>query len=255
MLDLHMHSTFSADARDGIGAMCRAAVAKGLRFICFTEHLDLDPADHGYGFFRRPAYLEAVTAARREFAPGLTILSGLEVGEPHEHPREFAAEARQGYDMIMGSIHMVYGPFVGEPQLREQYDAAEIYDEYYRKMLAAVEHGGFDVLGHLDFPKRYLGEGYDAPSIDQILAALVRQGIAIEINTSSLRKGLAEPMPGPALVARYIRQGGERITIGSDAHSVPEVGADIAAAAAIPGVRERLGYFRERRFVKIENFK
>jgi histidinol-phosphatase (PHP family) len=49
--DNHIHSTFSVDAKDSSEAMVRAAIAKGLRAVCFTEHIDYNPRDHGDGFF------------------------------------------------------------------------------------------------------------------------------------------------------------------------------------------------------------
>ena len=67
---------------------------------------------------------------------------------------------------------------------------------------------------------------YDA-IIDKILETVIRQDIALEVNSSGIRKGLHVPMPSAEYVRRYFGKGGRMVTVGSDAHSVEDVGADI----------------------------
>ena len=43
MFDFHMHSRVSFDGHDTGEALARAAAARGLKEICFTDHLDYDP--------------------------------------------------------------------------------------------------------------------------------------------------------------------------------------------------------------------
>ena len=43
MFDFHMHSTVSFDGHDSAQAMVEAAVAAGLKEMCFTDHIDYDP--------------------------------------------------------------------------------------------------------------------------------------------------------------------------------------------------------------------
>ena len=52
----------------------------------------------------------------------------------------------------------------------------------------------------------------------------------IEINTSSLRKGHEQTMPGKELLEIYKNNGGRYVTIGSDAHLVEDIGADYMEA-------------------------
>ena len=40
MFDFHMHSTVSFDGHSAPEEMVKAAVAAGLREVCFTDHLD-----------------------------------------------------------------------------------------------------------------------------------------------------------------------------------------------------------------------
>lgn len=47
--------------------------------------------------------------------------------------------------------------------------------------------------------------------------------MVIEINTSSLRKGHEQTMPGRELLEIYKSSGGKYATIGSDAHAAEDV--------------------------------
>ncbi|MCP4592997.1 MAG: hypothetical protein GY842_19865, partial [bacterium] len=58
-------------------------------------------------------------------------------------------------------------------------------------------------------------------------------GVIPEINTSSLRQGLTDPMPGEAVVRRYAELGGRMIALGSDAHLAESIGAGLEQAAAL----------------------
>ena len=82
-------------------------------------------------------------------------------------------------------------------------------------------------MGHIDFPKRYYGEIYYTEAVmNEIVSTLVEKDMILEINTSSLRKGHAQTMPGKELLEIYQANGGKYVTIGSDAHVVADIGAD-----------------------------
>jgi len=112
-----------------------------------------------------------------------------------------------------------------------------------------VKQGGFDALGHIDFPKRYYGEIYYVESeLKEIFKRLLEKDMVIEINTSSLRKGHSETMPGKDLLQIYGDCGGRYVTIGSDAHVEQDAGADYEAAKALAeacGLRQVV--YRERK--------
>lgn len=56
----------------------------------------------------------------------------------------------------------------------------------WQEVLKTVQEGGFDVLGHIDFPKRYYGEIYYTEAVlNEIFLRLVEKEIILEINTSS----------------------------------------------------------------------
>lgn len=253
--DMHTHTKFSVDGREDINTMCRAAIDKGLKFISFTEHFDMNPNDSGYLCFDYERFSEAIEAARDEFGDKIKILKGLEFAEPHLYPKEFENLSTKNFDVILGSVHWLGNKLAGDKVLLDRYTLEQVFEKYYTEVFKAVRFGGFDVLAHFDLPKRYFKASYQKPDItNKILDRLIKSGIALEINTSPIRKGLNECMPGSNVFERYIRAGGSRITVGSDAHSSSEIAADFEYAIDIVTKHKsgQIGIFENRKFVPIE---
>ena len=104
-------------------------------------------------------------------------------------------------------------------------EAAEFY---FGEVAAAIRSSLFDTIGHLDMCKRWLKRWFSAADFaaapelyEPLLAALAESGMALEVNSSGLRHGVGETYPGAWAVARYRELGGQRVTVGSDAH-LPE---------------------------------
>ena len=89
--------------------------------------------------------------------------------------------------------------------------------------------------------------------MNEIFCNLVEKDLVIEINTSSLRKGHTQTMPGKDLLEIYKANGGKYVTIGSDAHLVEDIGADYMTAKELlkkVGLQEVI--YRKRRRQIIE---
>ncbi len=253
--DSHMHTIFSADARDAMPEMCRAAIAKGLTHICFTDHVDFNPTEESCGLFDYDRYTAAIDRAQAEFEGRIHILKGIEFGEPHIYVKEYEELLRKEFDLIMASVHFVRMDiglhwFEDDALLRE-YTRQNLYRRYYEELLQVVKLGGFDVLAHFDNPKRYLPvSDQETELIDEIMHELVSRDLVIEVNTSPLRKGCHECAPGSRILKQYTGAGGERVTVGSDAHSTQEIAAGFDyAEQLVRDHRLRIGIFQDRQFI------
>jgi histidinol-phosphatase (PHP family) len=233
LIDCHIHSTISSDAKSPIMDVCRSAVRKGVSIVCFTEHFDLNPADSNYLFYNHERYAAEIEQAKAAFAGKLEILLGIEFSEPHLFPRDFESMMKHAFDFVLGSVHAFHGTWAGAADVLEKYSAEEIFEMHYAETLRMVQFGGFDSLAHMDFPRRYIAE-YKEPFdlINPILAALVRSNISLELNSSPLRKGNTFSLPSPAILERYKDLGGKNVTLGSDAHNADEIGSGYEHLAA-----------------------
>jgi histidinol-phosphatase (PHP family) len=255
--DGHVHTEWSWDA--GAGSMeqsCARAVALGLPSIAFTEHADftrwvIDPevkermrpvnakragADGRFspGPLDTAGYLASVQRCRDRF-PGLRILTGMELGEPHWHAAQVAALPGIGdFDRLLGSVHSLP---VDEPRMVDhlfgRLEAGELMRAYLSEVFRLAESTApFTVLAHIDYPLRYwpAREGPFSPGRFEdeyraVLAALARSGRGLEVNTQV-------PLPGPIL-RWWHEAGGGTITFGSDAHEPSAVAREFSAAAAM----------------------
>jgi len=235
--DTHVHSVFSPDSRETMARHCERAVALGLDGLCFTEHQDFDALSLDY--YKPEAYFEEINRLREVYAGRLEILAGLELSEPHQHRKELEQAQNRPYDFILGSVHYWLGGLFPSQMRDRGMDVSACYKRYWEHMLLMARCGGFDCVAHFDFPKRYFKcLEYEPDMIDGIMRAMLENGLILEINTSSLRKGLEEPLPCEALLRRYAAHGGRYVTLASDAHKAEELYEGVPEAQALA---ERLG--------------
>lgn len=251
--DLHVHTYFSCDSKADFASYCEQALARDLDCVCFTDHLDHNPRDQGLGFYDAPRCRDAFLRAKEQYGGKLTLLWGVEFAEPHIYPRQLEEIHRQPYDFILGSIHFWMRDLFASEVAPAGISMQESYAVYWDTVENAVSHGGFDSLAHLDLPKRYTGElVYDTEKMLRIFQIMAQKEIALELNSSSLRRGHQEAMPGPTLLALYKQAGGCFVTMGSDAHVPQDLYAGLPllrAAAQTLGLTEIYYTGRERRAV------
>src|SRR5437667_11718098 len=99
---------------------CERAIELGLPAVAFTDHADFVKVHEDQYCVDIAGYLVSVERCRTKY-PGLRILSGVELGEPHWFPDETAAVLSAGpLDNVLGSVHCVKlaGEIVDPSQLR-----------------------------------------------------------------------------------------------------------------------------------------
>ena len=229
--DMHVHTSFSDDSRQSMEGQCARALELGLDALCFTEHLDFDALSLDY--YDPDAYFAELRRLREVYEGRLELLAGLELSEPHRHPKELEEARRRPYDFILGSVHYWLGGLFPSQMRDSKMDVRLCCEAYWAEMLRMARYGGFDCVAHLDFPKRFfMRMEYDPAMLDEIFGAMGQNGLILEINTSSLRRGCGETMPGEALLRQYIAHGGRYVTLGSDAHVAEDL------YAGVPGARD-----------------
>lgn len=253
--DLHVHSEWSWDAPSGaMEATCARAVELRLPAIAFTEHGDFTARVTLRGGRLDVAGYRAALERCRKLFPSLLILSGVELGEPHRFLSETTELLNCGpFDRVLGSVHCI--PVAGElidatalPRLG-QAEVSRFFRSYLDETLALVQSEvDFQVLTHLDYPKRYwphdelaYDERHYEDAFREILRAAAVRGLALEVNTTrgmEPRRGLC---PGAAVVEWWCEEGGTTAALGSDAHDPSMLTMGFGRAAAL---LERLGFHR-----------
>lgn len=235
--DYHLHSNFSCDCKASMEEMCRSAVAKGIPEIGFTEHYDLHPNESCRDWLRFDEWWVELQRTRVAFAGRLTVRAGIEIGEPHLFQAEAAAALdRFPFDFALGSLHWVGAQMVFAPEFfRPSVDVS--YRRYFTELERMTRLGGFDILSHFDVVVRLgyeLHGDYDPRRYEDVIRPVlkncVEHGIALDINTAAVRRRARLLTPGVEILRWFREMGGERITLGSDAHRPEHLGADLDVA-------------------------
>jgi len=254
-LDAHLHTSLSPDSDVSIDAYARQAVELGIPEIAITDHVDLDPRAPAYAYSTFEERRRIVRDAAHRWEPlGLAIRFGVELTYERAWEDAVRHHLRQHtYDFVIGSVHVG----ADSPYLAGRVEAwiagkslPVIVAPYFDEVEAAARSSLFDALGHIDMVKRFLAPHVTAADLaaapellDPILRAMVESGTALEINTSGLRQAAGETYPSAATVARYHELGGDRVTVGSDAHMVDQFAwalSDGYAAADAVGLKPSL---------------
>ena len=247
MFDYHMHSKVSFDGQSDALDMALAAKERGLKEICFTDHIDHEiNVEKEIMVFDQKIY--NATYGQLE-VPGLKIRRGVEYGLKVGNTRQLKEDLkRYDFDFVLGSVHFVKEQDVYLAPYWVGKDPKEAYREFMEETLLCVqEHGDFDVLGHLTFiskgranPTRELLRYEDHREIaDEILRELARKGKGMEINTSGVDR-CGGYLPTADFFRRFKELGGQIVTVGSDTHNVERVGQYTREACEI--LKEIFGY-------------
>lgn len=239
--DLHTHSCYSFDGRDGMEDICHSAAARLVDIVAVTDHCDMTSEPEGIA-----DYLSGETERLREYEclrqklQDVELLYGIEMGNTVDMPGETARflEKRE-FDFVIGAIHFLSdGTDIYKMPFPDRGSIDRMFRDYFPLVLRQVELGGFDSLAHLDYPLRVLQGKIDSSTvspyrelIDPILVALVRKDIALEINTRGSYDWQHRVGPEDWVLRRYRELGGRLVTIGSDAHAAALVGEGFAQAA------------------------
>jgi histidinol-phosphatase (PHP family) len=248
-----MHTPLCRHAVGEPTELAAQAVTRGLTEIGFSDHSPMPRDDFDEWRMKASdldAYVAKVEQARRDH-PGLIIKLALEVdylpgGEAWI--RELAA--RHPWDYFIGAVHYVSDSWeIDNPAKISRWknrDPMEVWTIYFDRLTMAAESGLFDIIAHADLPKKFgfYPKQDCTPLFTRFLQAAKDHGLAIELNTSGLRKECKEIYPSPAIV-RLARQMDIPITFASDAHAPEEVGMGFTEAIQLA---RSAGYTRSCRY-------
>lgn len=255
MIDYHIHTSLCNHARGRMEDYVLNAVEKGIREICFMDHLTLYGAGATNTMQKKevPLYFEAIQVLREKFSEKIVVKSGLEVDFEEDKSDEITEIVdRFAFDAISSSVHFIEGLNLAsrkciEPLKNIPHD--EIIHKYLEKLERMLDFDFFDIICHIDLPKKYMGKkSCVVPDFSAVLKKTAEKGRAVEINTSGLYHACEEFYPCFSIISEC-RKLDIPFTMGSDAHSPDEAGRDIDLAA---GILKKAGYtkvctFRNRK--------
>lgn len=255
-VDLHNH-TLHSHAKDTTEAMAASAFAKGMAIFGLSEH-SLRPEGYMYpadyqprleaGF---PSYIEEVLAEREKYQGRMEVLLALEMDYmPAETAYAAESVAQYPYEYIIGGLHFLdhwgfdHSASDWDPLTDAQ--CCRHFERYYEDLITMADTGLFQLAAHPDLVKLFRKGAFDAwvttPKAREVINAALKamrdNGMAMEISSAAIRKGLGEPYPGPVIM-EMARDARVPISFGSDAHAVADVASNFEILAAYA---QRFGY-------------
>ncbi len=243
LCDYHFHTYLSPDASNSLEEMADAAYNAGLSEICVTDHCDeghcSDISKDGQNFdfsYNEEKSFKQYLSISREIKNKINILYGIELGEPCQNlKRAEEILSNNNFDFVIGSLHNLDNMPDFWSIDYSNYDIDKLFLRYLYELEEHIKWNGFDVLGHITYPLRYIiGEhkiDFDIKKyindIYDLLKIIVKNNKGIEINTSGLRQPINKLLPDEEIISLYKKAGGKIITIGSDAHNTSDMGKGI----------------------------
>ena len=241
--DYHTHSEASFDCAEpaSIEALLKTAAEHNINEIALCDHYDVNwILDGSNPLIDFKDSREQIIRAKRQIKCDTEMILGVELGQPHQSP-ESDAHAKKllrenDFDFVLCALHNNRGEedFYYMDYSNPDKDRLEkMFVRYSRELCELAEWHEFHALAHLDYPVRYfkinkididVRRYYDL--YKEVFKIIIRRGIALEINTSGLRKeNFRETMPSFDLLKIYKDMGGELLIIGSDSHSIEQLAA------------------------------
>lgn len=241
----HTHTAFS-DGANTVDQMVEAAIANGMTAIGFSDHSTNEWAQ-AYCMRDEAAYRAAVAAAKQRYADNIAVLCGIE--------QEWVSGKPQGYDYIIGSVHLLKTPdgyadvdhtAAIQRETVNTYFDGDFYrytKAYFDTVATLNETVDPTVIGHFDLVSKFNEQEhlfdendprYLLPAFEAIHTLCEKKGMVFEINTGALPRGARRtPYPAPAFLKEIQRAGG-KILFSSDSHKTETLlfGEDLMREAA-----------------------
>ncbi|QIW97128.1 hypothetical protein AMS68_002646 [Peltaster fructicola] len=255
----HSHSgQFCGHAANTLEEVVQNAISKGMHTFCMTEHIPREIID----FYPEETDVHTETSLaqlfddfyneahrlKKKYEQQIALFIGFE-GEWIRHSSLGIIQgllARYPVDMFVGSIHHMH-------TIPIDYDAdmyhrarnvsggrdEQLYDDYFDEQLRMLQALKPPIIGHMDLIRLKSDDAERSfktwpetwSRIIRNLRYIADYGGVLELNSSSIRKGMSEPYPKTEICREFHAMGG-RFTLSDDSHGIVHVGLNFSPTLA-----------------------
>ncbi len=224
LYDCHLHSSLSFDSQEDMENYVKIAKAKGDKYFITTEHMDLESNFNNRKDIVADFELQQKIIKDLSEKYDMQVLFGIEVGWREDiHTRNLEIVQEYPFDMVIMSVHESLEYDVAFPDFSRGRTTDDCYREYLSLIYQALQSfDDFDTLGHIDYVLRYIGHtdlSNHKAMLTDIFNLLIKKGKALEVNTKMIHQPQAMERL-EYIISLYTSLGGDRVTLGSDAHQV-----------------------------------
>ena len=186
--DLHTHTHWSADGKNTLEEMVRAAIARGYEYYAITDH------SHYLREGRLEAQAKEIVALQEAVAP-FRLLRGVEVNIKADGTLDMADEQLATLDWVVASVHAA-----------RQKNPLE-------RVFAAMENPYVDCIGHLTGRKLNKRPPVEI-DMERIIEKALETNTFLEMNSQPDRLDLRD------VHARAAHEAGLKLVVNSDGHEI-----------------------------------
>jgi len=239
LVDYHTHSQLCKHADGGLEEYIIHAAKMQLKEIGCSDH---SPMPNEFDLPHRmdlqqfhTSYKPEVLALREKYKNTVAVKFAVE-GDFFPGTEQWVKDfnSHEEFDYVIGSVHYLGEWGFDNPVFVHKYEERnidEVYNQYYDHIKRSAAAKLFDIIGHCDLVKKF---GH-RPSKDmeeilrEVFKVVKSADIAVEINTSGLRKPAKEVYPSEQIL-KILHEYRIPLTLGSDAHTPTDVGRDFDIA-------------------------
>ncbi len=257
--DYHMHTPRCNHAEGRMEEYVEQAIANGLVEIGFSDHMPVMPEAHlCMGFDELPGYVDELRSVQERYGDRISIKLGCEMDIEFDRVDDIK-KILSGYDFdyVIGSVHYLDSwPFDQEQysDVFEKEPVMDIYRRFFDRIIAGMETGLYDTVGHIDNIKcmGYRPEDSLANEYERVAEAARANDLVVEINMSGMDKPAGEQYPTEEFLAALNRHA-VPVTAGSDSHKPKQVGRyfDRALELLSRAGYDEVIYFDKRDRIKV----
>jgi histidinol-phosphatase (PHP family) len=232
--DYHIHTPLCKHAEGNPIEYLKEAYKKKLKVIGFSDHspvpVGFDPIGrmemHEFDKYRK--LIKEVEANPYN----IEVLFGIEIDWVPDRSNEiYDFIHRENFDYVIGSVHHVDGlpiDYSEQMDIWKNNGVDYTWNSYIDSIHSMVSSNfKFDIIGHLDLPKKFgcfpKDKKYFMDKLAEIFTIVAKKNIFVEISTAGLRKEVNEIYPSLEIL-KLAKKHNVKITFSSDSHSPNEVG-------------------------------
>jgi DNA polymerase (family 10) len=197
--DLHIHTNYS-HAVDPLEHMVEKAISMGHQYIAITDHSKGLAIAKGLSEKRLAKLINEIEILDSEY-PEVKIIKGTECDIKGDGSLDYSDETLSQLDFVIASVHTGF-----------QNDEKKLT----QRMIDAIHNPYVKAIGHPTGRLIQRRSPY-ALDLDSVFEVAAEQNVFLEINGSPSRLDLTD------VNARRAKEMGVKLSLGSDAHSVPQM--------------------------------
>lgn len=215
--NMHIHSNYSWDSKLELEDIVETLIQNNISYGALTDHVEFNKEPLPYVLTKLKIRNQHIDNLNKKYDGKIKLLKGVEISSPHLYKSQVDALSELDLDFLMGSIHKT------DKSAKTISEKKIAFYEYYQNVIAMVKEKQIDVIGHMDYIKRYYDKDYsDISQIIEILDIIKQNDIILEINTSAERRCGQNLFPSiDKIVLNKVRN--DLVVIGTDAHRKNEL--------------------------------